>query len=325
MLPPRWIQKTAKQSNAGNDISFSCFNQKHSAASRADFVASRKDGKTSSPHARIFRMQIKKRHRSPKSCDAAFRVCRHRRCALLSERQIVGSAFFGCRCRSGGIGRCAGNGSRCDRSTISRCTGRSAFHFPSTNRVEPASVVFASVNVEAHGHLLAHLNIEFAQTIFAKHIKHTATGILFVGFNNKRLRFPFVAGAGGCAAAEFESMRDFSCNFHLIVNLSLRAKVRLFFQNRAKGFAKFDFGNEKPHLWAWHKVRISLKKRFLGKPRHPASTFPVIVPDLYLYVPPTLMSLDFLPDEVTFTVPPSSVKSWSALMPRVLDSSISPG
>ena len=145
------------------------------------------------------------------------------------EGKVVALTF----CCSFGSDRALNYGSSHSGRSTSYCGGSSgsvgdghasgginlyAINLPCTYGVEPATVVFASVEVEAYGEGFAGLNVELTKTILAKNVKYAASGILasgLDGFDDERLAHPSSAGAGRSTSACFENVSNFTCNFHI--------------------------------------------------------------------------------------------------------------
>ena len=105
------------------------------------------------------------------------------------------SKGIGSRLRSnGGLSRSSGEVGSVNIS--SHCTyrvGVDLAHIESADAVEPASVIFMSIDVKRNGKLLAYLYVETLQTVGTKYRKDHLLGICVVGFDDKFLHFPFTA------------------------------------------------------------------------------------------------------------------------------------
>ena len=88
------------------------------------------------------------------------------------------------------------------RSSISRLSKGSALsrsgsygsgttnHIESTDIIEPTSVELMSIDVEGHGKVLAHLNIELFDAVLTEHTEDTLLGILSRNLYHIILRHP---------------------------------------------------------------------------------------------------------------------------------------
>lgn len=68
-------------------------------------------------------------------------------------------------------------------------------YLPGTNLIIPTSIVFASVDIEAHRQLLSHLNIELSNAICAKDFEGALLGELLHRLKQIGCHFPLVARA----------------------------------------------------------------------------------------------------------------------------------
>ena len=77
--------------------------------------------------------------------------------------------------------------------------------------VEPTTIIFAGIDIELDGDILAILNIELLDAVFTKDIKQTTSGILARDLNHIFLRHPRVATTGGDTAAGLHYGNNSTC------------------------------------------------------------------------------------------------------------------
>lgn len=68
-------------------------------------------------------------------------------------------------------------------------------HTECANRIEPAAIVFAGINVDRHLQTLAHLDIELLDAVVTEHLEENLLGILVLGLQYILSANPLTAGA----------------------------------------------------------------------------------------------------------------------------------
>ena len=130
---------------------------------------------------------------------------------LPSERQVVGTSFFGrflCRREwSGGLrssGRCgllrrersSTNGSGISNGSAGNGCCNTVEHVESTDIIEPAAIKLMGINIKLYGQILTILNVELTDAILSKDAEYATLRILSWNFDYIILRHPRIARAG---------------------------------------------------------------------------------------------------------------------------------
>ncbi len=136
---------------------------------------------------------------------------------MLLEGEVFGGVarpwgeVGGCRRRGISAGECGGGA--CGGYGSSGCrSGSDLFGFPAAYACEPASVVFAALDVERESHFIAGAEYELVGTV-AEEVEMDFLGETVVCLQDVFAFFPGVAGFG-CAGHFGESKYDFTLDFH---------------------------------------------------------------------------------------------------------------
>ena len=147
--------------------------------------------------------------------------------AVYLERQVVGTISscrlnwreWGCATgRRSWLGRrewSIGHGCRLNALCSGLCgCGVYTSHGPCTNIVEPTSVVFVGIYVEAYTELFTGLYVKLCNTFSTKYAEYALLGELVVSFDYIVLRFPRITCTRRDTSLLWENGNDFSFNFH---------------------------------------------------------------------------------------------------------------
>ena len=143
--------------------------------------------------------------------EPSFRIGKKgsRLCPCLRKDALEGQVIIAC-CRSGTLhglaetgrlGRLSGLakgrhiGALCSITSCSAHRLDVTVHTECANRIEPAAIVFAGINVDRHLQTLAHLDIELLDAVVTEHLEENLLGILVLGLQYILSANPLTAGA----------------------------------------------------------------------------------------------------------------------------------